>query len=93
MHIHKLQGKFCLQGKSFRGVRCFVSKQFEGLHDLCKTEIPIQCGVPNPRPGVDVTFHANSPAIHSRQKVLHLNKADCDFHMQHLTIYHLIVIS
>lgn len=46
----------------------------------------------NPRPGVDVTFHANSELFIIEKKDLHLNKTDCDFHIQHLTIYHLIVI-
>lgn len=32
---------------------------FKGLHDLCKAAITMQCGVPNSRPGVVVTFHAN----------------------------------
>lgn len=52
--------KLCLQRKSFRGEHCFAAAQFEGLHDLCKAAITMQRRVPNPRPGVDVTFHANS---------------------------------
>lgn len=40
--------------------------------------------------GVDVTFHANSELFIIRKKNQKLNKID--FHMQHLTIYHLIVI-
>lgn len=50
-----------------------------------------------PRPSVDVTFHANLELFimgKGREKKKHLNKTDCVayFHMQHLTIYHLIVI-
>lgn len=95
--INKLGGKnFCLQVKSLGGEHCFcLNTVLKELRDLCKAAIPMQRRrEPSPRPGVDVTFHANLLLFikdKKKERDLHLNKTQFPY-ATHFTIYHLIVI-